>query len=394
MDAKRYIVHIDLDSFFVSVERKFNPELIGKPVLIGGSADRGVVASCSYEARKFGIHSAMPMKQAMKLCPDAVVIRGSHGRYSEASREVTKIIADSVPLFEKTSVDEFYIDLTGMDRFHDPWEIATKLRQRVIRETGLPISFGMASGKTIAKMATNAAKPNGQLFVPHGTEMAFIAPMPIRKIPMLGEKTCQKLYQYGIEKIGDLQKCNLQFLETVFGRAGRYIWEKAHAVDHSEVSPGGERKSISCENTFHNNISDRRVLETTLVSMTEELSSKLRRENKLTSCLAIKIRYANFETHTVQEKIPLTAAEHILIPGIKNLLKKAWNQHRPIRLIGVRLSNLAQGSYQINLFEDNEEQIKLYQAMDRINFKYGDKTVCRAAGMAIGTRNFNPFLRD
>lgn len=394
METKRYIVHIDLDSFFVSVERKFHPELIGKPVLIGGSKERGVVASCSYEARKFGIHSAMPMKQAMKLCPDAIVIRGSHGRYSEASREVTKIIHDSVPLYQKTSVDEFYIDLTGMDRFHDPWEVATNLRQRVISETGLPISFGMASGKTIAKMATNAAKPNGQLFVPHGTEMAFIAPMPIKKIPMLGEKTCQKLYQYGIEKIGDLQKCDLKFLETVFGRAGRYLWEKAHAIDVAEVSPNGERKSISCENTFESNVSDRRVLETTLVSMTEELSGKLRRENKLASCLAIKIRYANFETHTVQEKIPLTAAEHILIPGVKNLLKKAWNQHRPIRLIGVKLSDLASGSYQINLFEDNEQQLKLYQAMDRINFKYGDKTVCRAAGMTVGTRNFNPFLRD
>jgi DNA polymerase-4 len=394
MEAKRCIVHIDLDSFFVSVERKFNPELIGKPVLIGGSADRGVVASCSYEARKFGIHSAMPMKQAMKLCPHAIIIRGSHGRYSEASKHVTQIIHDSMPLYQKTSVDEFYIDMTGMERFHDCYQLATDLRARITRETGLPISFGMASGKTVAKMATNAAKPNGQILIEHGKEKEFMAPLSIRKIPMLGEKTCQKLYQFGIEKIGDLQRVDLKFLETVFGKHGRYIWERANGIDESEIVPHSDRKSISTENTFHTNVTDIKTLETSLVSMTEELAYKLRKENKVASCLAIKIRYANFETHTVQEKIALTAAEHILIPGIKNLLKKAWNQHRPIRLIGVKLSNLCQGSYQINLFEDNEERIKLYQAMDKINFKFGEKTVCRAAGMAIGTRDFNPFLKD
>lgn len=393
MDQKRHIVHIDLDSFFVSVERKFNPALIGIPVLIGGSADRGVVASCSYEARKFGIHSAMPMKQAMKLCPHATIVRGSHGRYSEASKEVTDIIHDSVPLFQKSSVDEFYIDLTGMDRFYDCYQVASNLRQRVIKETGLPISFGMASGKTVAKMATNASKPNGQLFIKHGEELKFLAPLPIGKIPGLGESTAQKLYQYGIEKIGDLQRADLKFLETVFGKAGIFLWEKAHGIDHSEIVPHSDRKSISTEHTFDINVNDQRTIETILVSMTEELSSKLRRENKLASCLAIKIRYANFETHTQQQKIALTAAEHILLPGVKNLLKKAWNQHRPIRLIGVRLSNLASGRYQINLFEDNEERIRLYQAMDNINFKFGDKTICRASGMEIGTRNFNPFLK-
>jgi len=394
MDVKRHIVHIDLDSFFVSVERKFNPELIGKPVIIGGSAERGVVASCSYEARKYGVHSAMPTRQALKLCPHAIVIHGTHGRYSEASREVTKIIHDSVPLYQKTSVDEFYIDLTGMDRFYDCYQIASDLRQKVIRETGLPISFGMASGKTVAKMATNQAKPNGELFIKHGEELQFLAPLNIGKIPGLGESTCQKLYQYGIEKIGDLQRTNIRFLEAVFGKAGKYLWEKAHGIDFSEIVPYSDRKSISTEHTFTNNVNDQRTLETILVSMTEELSGKLRRENKLSSCMAIKIRYANFETHTQQQKIPLTAAEHILIPGIKNLLKKAWNQYRPIRLIGIRLSDLCSGSYQINLFEDNEERIRLYQAMDNINFKFGDKTVCRAAGMEIGTRNFNPFLKD
>jgi DNA polymerase-4 len=393
MAAQRNIVHIDLDSFFVSVERKFNPELIGKPVIIGGSATRGVVASCSYEARKFGVHSAMPTAQALKLCPQAIVVRGSYNLYSDASREVTEIIHQSVPLYQKTSVDEFYIDYTGMDRFHNCYQHATELRQKIIRDTGLPISFGMSSCKTVSKMATNQAKPNGQLLVPFGKEKEFLAPLNISKIPGLGESTAKKLYQYGIEKIGDLQKADIRFLEAVFGKAGRFLWEKANGIDEGIIVPHSDRKSISTEHTFNSNIADKNSIETILVSMTEELASKLRKENKLASCLAIKVRYANFETHTQQEKIALTAAEHILIPGIKNLLKKAWNQHRAIRLIGVRLSNLCSGSYQINLFEDNEERIKLYQAMDKINFKFGEKTVCRAAGMEIGTRNFNPFMR-
>jgi DNA polymerase-4 len=394
MPLKRYIVHIDLDSFFVSVERKFNPSLIGKPVIIGGSAERGVVASCSYEARKFGVHSAMPTRTALKLCPEAIVVHGTHGRYSEASHEVTQIIEDAVPLFQKTSVDEFYIDLTGMDRYHDCYQIATNLRKRVTDETGLPISFGMSSNKTVSKMATNQAKPNGQLFVEHGKEKEFMAPLPIGKIPMLGEKTCQKLYSYGIEKIADLQRVELRFLETVFGKAGKFIWEKANGIDDSEIVPYSDRKSISTETTFEHDTTDKKTLENILVSMTEELAFKLRKEDQLSGCLAIKIRYSNFETHTQQEKIALTAADHILIPGIKNLLKRAWDKQRPIRLIGVKLSQLCQGNYQINLFEDNEEKIKLYRALDQINFKYGEKTICRAAGMEIGTRTFNPFLKD
>jgi DNA polymerase-4 len=387
-------MHIDLDSFFVSVERLYDPSLIGKPVIIGGNAQRGVVASCSYEARKFGVHSGMSSRDAFKLCPHAISVRGNHERYSDYSHRVTKIIDEMVPLYQKASVDEFYIDLTGTDRFYDPYQLATQVRQRIIKETKLPISFGLASGRTVAKMATNRAKPNGQLFVPHGCEMDFLAPLPISAIPGMGESTCKKIYAYGIEKIGDLQKVQLRFLETVFGKNGLWMYEKARGVDYGEVVPHSDRKSISTECTFHTNVSDRRKLESTLVSMTEELSSKLRRENKLASCLAIKIRYANFETHTQQEKIPLTAAEHILIPGVKNLLTKAWDNGRPVRLIGVRLSQLCTGSYQINLFEDNETQISLYQAMDKINFKFGDKTVCRAAGMEITTRNFNPFMRD
>jgi DNA polymerase-4 len=393
MDAKRIIMHIDLDSFFVSVERKFKPALIGKPVIIGGSADRGVVASCSYEARKYGVHSAMPTKQALQLCPHAILIRGNHGLYADASREVTSIIHQSVPLYQKTSIDEFYIDYTGMDRFHNCYQHATELRHKIMKDTGLPISFGMSSCKTVSKIATGQAKPNGQMLIPHGKEKEFLAPLNINKIPGLGDSTSRKLYGYGIEKIGGLQKAGQKFLESVFGKMGTLIWDKANGIDNSEIIPHADRKSISTEHTFNVNIADKSAITSVLVSMTEELASKLRKENMVTSCLAVKVRYANFETHTRQEKIAPAAAEHILIPGVKNLLETAWEQHRRIRLIGVRLSNLCPGHYQINLFEDNEERIKLYQAMDSINFKFGDKTVCRAAGMEIGTRNFNPFLR-
>lgn len=391
MGNKRYIVHIDLDSFFVSVERKFDPKLIGQPVIIGGSAERGVVASCSYEARQFGIHSAMPTKQALQLCPQAILIRGTHGRYSAASAEVTKIIHDAVPLYQKSSVDEFYIDLTGTDRFYDPYEMASNLRQKIMKETGLPISFGMASSKTVAKMATNAAKPNGQLAIPHGYEKGFMALFAIGKIPMLGERACEKLNSYGVETIRDLQRSDLRFLQSLFGKNGNMIWERAHGIDFSEVAPHGDRKSISVEHTFNQNVTNLKTLEALLVSMTEELSFRLRAEEKLTACAAIKIRYANFETHTFQQQVGYTAAEHVLIPAIKALLMQNWNQRRPIRLIGVKLSNLCNGNHQISLFEDSEQQIKLYQAMDHLNVRFGNKTVCRAAGMETAQRNFNPF---
>src|ERR1041385_5904210 len=183
--SNRAIVHMDLDSFFVSVERKLDPSLIGKPVLVGGSSDRGVVASCSYEARKFGVHSAMPMKVAKRLCPQAIVVRGSHEQYSKYSSEVTDIIRESVPAYEKTSIDEFYIDLSGTDRFFGCYRLATELRRRIIRETGLPISFALSSNKTVSKIGTGEAKPNGQIEIPHGSERSFLAPLSVQKIPMV-----------------------------------------------------------------------------------------------------------------------------------------------------------------------------------------------------------------
>ena len=393
MNEPRHIVHIDLDSFFVSVERLHDKSLEGKPVLIGGSSQRGVVASCSYEARKFGVHSAMPMKKALQLCPHATVISGNYSSYSQASGMVTQIIKERVPLFEKTSIDEFYIDLTGMEKFHGCYELASNLRQTVIKETGLPISFGLSSNKTVSKIATGQAKPSGQLYVEHGTEKAFLAPLPVSKIPMVGEKACEILYSIGIHKIADLQVQSISNLERHFGKMGLVMWNKANGIDDSPVSPHHERKSISSENTFEADVYDVERMEQLLISMLEQLTYKLRMENKVASCLAVKIRYSNFDTFTQQIAIPATHSDILLIPKLKELFQKAYKSGSAVRLIGVRLSQLAEGAYQPGLFDNHERNEKLYEALDKMNSKYGTKTVSRAATFGISSREFNPFIR-
>jgi DNA polymerase-4 len=382
---------MDLDSFFVSVERLYDSRLNGKPILIGGSGDRGVVASCSYEARKFGVHSAMPMRTARQLCPEAMIIRGDFEKYSQKSHEVTEIIREDVPLFEKSSIDEFYIDYTGMDRFFGCFKMAKELRQRILSESGLPISLGLSENKTVSKVATGEAKPNNAKEVPFGSEKPFLAPLSIRKIPMIGEKTSHMLYNMGVKKVHTLQTMPSELLEATFGKNGHVIWEKANGIDRSTVTPYSEAKSISTENTFEQDTIDVRMLEATLIAMTEQLATKLRQKRQLSACVSVKIRYSDFDTHTVQQRISYTSADHTLIPIVKELFRKLYNRRLLIRLIGVRFSALVHGNYQIRLFEDTQEQINLYQALDRINTKYGDKTVCRAVGMSVGRRRFNPF---
>lgn len=387
----RNIVHMDLDSFFVSVERLYDSRLNGKPILIGGSSDRGVVASCSYEARKFGVHSAMPMRTARQLCPEATIVRGDFEKYSKKSHEVTDIIREDVPLFEKSSIDEFYIDYTGMDRFFGCFKMAKELRERVLKETGLPISLGLSENKTVSKVATGEAKPNNAKEIPHGSEKPFLAPLPVRKIPMIGEKTSHTLYNMGVKTVKTLQVMPSELLEATFGKNGRIIWEKANGIDRSLVTPYSEAKSISSENTFEQDTIDIKKLEAYLIAMTEQLGTKLRQKQQLTSCISVKIRYSDFETHSLQKRVPYTSADHTLISLVKELFKKLYSRRLLIRLIGVRFSGLVYGNYQINLFEDTQEQISLYQALDRLNTKFGEKTVCRAVSMQVGRRKFNPF---
>jgi DNA polymerase-4 len=388
---ERQIVHIDLDSFFVSVERLNNPALHGKPVLVGGASDRGVVAACSYEARAFGIHSAMPMKQARQLCPDAILVRGDSSQYSYYSNMVTEIIAGDVPLYEKSSIDEFYIDLTGMDKFFGCYKLATELRQKVTRETNLPISFALSSNKTVSKVGTGEAKPNGQKQILLGTEKTFLAPLSIKKIPMVGDKTYQILRDMGIMYINTLQQMPMVLLQQVLGENGGVIWKKANGIDNSLVVPYTERKSISTEQTFDKDTIDVKALKGLLIGMTEKLAFQLRSEQKLTACVTVKIRYSDFNTYTMQARIPYTALDHVLIEKVNSLFEKLYQKRMLIRLIGVRFSHLVQGGHQYNLFEQTLQQIQLYQAMDKIRKRYGKDAVNRAGGMDFKGHDFNSF---
>lgn len=387
----RNIVHIDLDSFFVSVERLINPKLMGKPVLVGGSGERGVVASCSYEAREFGIHSAMPMRMAKQLCPEAIIVKGDSGQYSYYSNMITDIIQEDVPLYEKTSIDEFYIDLSGMDRFYGSYKLATELRQKITRESGLPISFAMSENKTVSKIGTGEAKPNGQKQILKGTEKEFLAPLSIKKIPMVGDKTYQLLRDMGVMWIRTLQDMPIELLEQVLGQNGSVIWRKANGIDNSPVEPYSERKSISSEQTFEKDTIDVKAIKAILISMAEKLAFQLRTEEKLTACVTVKIRYSDFNTYTMQAKIPYTSLDHTLIEKVKELFDKLYQKRMLIRLIGIRFSHLVQGSYQFNMFEDTTEQIKLYQAMDAIRNKFGKDAISRAVGIDVKHNDFNPF---
>lgn len=388
---ERQVVHIDLDTFFVSVERLMHPELCGKPVMVGGGSDRGVVAACSYEARAYGVHSAMPMRMARQLCPEAVILRGDHAQYSKYSDIVTEIIHESVPLYEKSSIDEFYIDMTGMDKFFGTYKMATELRQKIMRETNLPISFALSANKTVSKVGTGEAKPNGQKHIDFGTEKGFLAPLSIKKIPMVGDKTYQLLRGMGVSKIYTLQEMPRELLQQVLGENGTVIWKKANGIDNTPVVPYSERKSISTERTFEKDTIDVKALKGLLVAMTEKLSFQLRSENKLTACVAVKIRYSDFNTYTMQLRIPYTSLDHILIQKVSELFEKLYQKRMLIRLIGIRFSHLVQGGHQYSLFEETLEQIQLYEAMDKIRKRYGKDAIHRAVGMNEKLHEFNPF---
>jgi len=388
---ERQIVHMDLDSFFVSVERLINPSLNERPVLVGGSSDRGVVASCSYEARAYGVHSAMPMRTARLLCPDAVIVKGDHEQYTNYSNMVTEILAERVPVYEKSSIDEFYVDMTGMDKFFGCYKLASEIRSKIIKETGLPISFALSTSKTVAKVGTGEAKPNGQREIPLGTEKNFLAPLSVRKIPMVGEKTYQILRGMGIERVKTVQDMPVQAMQQLLGDNGTVLWKKARGVDHSPVEPYNERKSLSTECTFERDTIDVDHLRRVLVSMTEKLAYQLRGEEKLTACITVKVRYSDFNTHTMQARIPYTSADDVLIEKVKDLFAKLYQRRMLIRLIGVRFSHLIQGTYQFDLFNDTTEQMQLYAAMDKLRKRFGDAAVMRAAGLGMEKRNPNMF---
>lgn len=379
--AVRTIAHYDLDAFYVNVECLKDSRLKGKPLLVGGQSDRAVVAACSYEARKFGIRSAMPMKLARRLCPQAIVMSGDMESYSKYSRIVTDIIKESVPTFEKASIDEFYVDLSGMDKFFGCTQYSGELRRKITKETGLPISNGLSINKLVSKVATDEAKPNGQLQIPFGEEKTFLAPLPIEKMPMVGPKTTELLRQMGVRTIKTLSEIPVELMENLMGKNGTELWRRANGIDDTPVIPYHEQKSISTETTFESDTIDVRFMEASLVKMTEQIGLDLRKQGKLTGCVTLKIRYSDFNTMTKQCSISYTSLDHDLIKVVKDLFTKLYDRRLLVRLLGVRFTHLVPGNHQISLFDESNEQIRLYQELDRLNFRYGRYLIMRASGL-------------
>lgn len=372
----RSIVHMDLDTFFVSCERQVNSQLNGIPLIVGGG-DRGVVASCSYEARTFGVRAAMPIKMALRLCPQARVVKGDMELYSRMSHTVTQIMEERAPVVEKSSIDEFYLDVTGMDKVFGCYKWTNELAQTIIKETGLPISFALSINKTVAKIGTGEGKPKGNLSIPENMVQPFLNPLSIQKIPMVGDATFRDLSRMGIRTIQNLAETSPEVMQRLLGKNGLEIWRRANGIDNAPVEPYKERKSISKEETFAQDTIDVRMLKSLLNGMVERLAFQLRQESWLTSTVTVKIRYANFDTETKQKKIPYTSCDHSLTKYVNEIFDMLYHRRMRIRLIGVQFSGLVRGTYQINMFEDTQEMMALYQAMDKIKNRFGQDAIAR-----------------
>jgi DNA polymerase-4 len=326
------------------------------------------------------------MYLALQLCPDAKVISGDMEAYSQYSHLVTEVIADRAPLFEKASIDEFYIDASGMDRFFGTFKWSVELRKKIIKESGLPISMALSVNKLVSKVATAEFKPNAEKQIAAGAEKDFLAPLSIEKIPMVGKQTSTFLYDMGVRTVATLREMPLKFLTSAFGKNGISLWNKAHGIDDTPVVSYTEQKSISTESTFETDTIDVKRLKSILIAMVEKVAFQLREQKKLTSCITVKIRYSNFDTETKQIHVPYTSSDHIILRVTQELFDKLYNRRMLIRLVGVRLSNLVQGNHQISLFDDTEEDINLYEAMDFIKHKHGVEKLVRATTLDVSKR--------
>jgi DNA polymerase-4 len=369
-------MHIDLDAFFVSVEQVSNPELRGKPVVVGGKPDRrGVVATASYEARAFGLHYGMPLATAARLCPQAIFIEGNYQRYAEVSKKFMAILADFSPFLEPTGLDEAYMDVTGFKSLHGSIrQMALKIKQRVKGELGIVASVGVATCKVVAKAASDESKPDGLIEVPPGAEPAFLAPLAIRKLPGVGKKTEQVLMGLGIRTIGQLARMPLPALKSRFGMFGDMLYRYANGVNNSPVTPPAEAKSISRETTFEDDTRDNVLLSATLRYLTERVGADLRELRKQAKCVSIKVRYADFTTITRQRTLPqLTDVDQTIFQTGNELLQKAVaSDRRAIRLIGIGVSSLSEPGKQLSLIDSAEQRLeKLNRAVDRIRDRYG-----------------------
>jgi DNA polymerase-4 len=372
----RRIMHIDLDAFFVSVEQVLNPDLRGKPVVVGGKPDRrGVVASASYEARAFGLHAGMPLVTARRLCPHAIFIEGSFTTYRDASQRFTAILADFSPYLESVSLDEAYLDVTGFESIHGSInQMAVAIKQRIKDELGLPSSVGVASSKVVAKIASELSKPDGLLEVAAGDERSFLAPLPVAKLPGIGKKTEQILNSLGITTIGELSTMPLSDLKSHFGASGELLYRHANGIDDSKVEPAGTAKSISRETTFGRDTRDCSLLKGTLGYLSERVGAELRQKSRQAGCVTLKLRYADFSTITRRHTLTKAtdADQTIFNVGLKLLIRALLEGKKPVRLIGIGVSNLTEAGRQLDMLDLSDQRLeRLNKAIDRIRRKYG-----------------------
>jgi DNA polymerase IV len=377
MSDHRFVLHLDMDAFFVEAACLQDSRLRDRPLIIGGHSERGVVASCCYKARSYGIHSAMPVHQARQRCPDARIIQGDMAYFSGLSRTVTGLISEQAPCVEKASIDEFYLDLSGMDRFFGCYRWAQELSERITRETGLPNSFGLSSGKTVAKVATNMSKPRGKMYVKHGEEKPFLAPLPVRSLPFAGPKTSLQLSHMGVQRIETLQKMPPELLVQTFGKQGLVLWQRANGVDNQPVIPYREQKSISAETTFESDTAVTDRLHSTLARLCQKLSYALRRKGQVCGSVTVKIRYSDFNTYSRQCKVSLTAADHDVRGTAERLFQALYTRRQRLRLIGVKLGDLQYGFHQPGLFDESSGAMRLYLAMDEIRNRFGEYSVSK-----------------
>ena len=374
----RTIFHLDMDAFFISVERILNPKLELKPVIVGGDPHgRGVVAACSYEARKFGLHSGMPIRTAFKLCPRGIYLHGHYDEYSRYSHAAKIILSGYAPILEQASVDEFYIDFTGCEHLYGEYHaLALKLQQEMINKLFLPCSIGIGSNKTIAKIASDYKKPNGITYVPPGKEKQFLAPLPIQVIPGVGKVMLKKLNEKGINIISDITNMPKDFFSTIYGKSGNDLWEKANGNGAEYLSPSREQKSISHETTFLEDVNSICNLEETLFGLSAKLAQSLKDMNWYASNIALKLRYLDFQTIIKSKSIHLTDDPIIIFNTSVGLLKISYTRRVSIRLIGIKLTKFIMAAEQQFLFDDI--QIKRGKALDAINLirlKYGYKSI-------------------
>ena len=372
----RTIMHIDIDAFFVSVEQALNPELQGKPVVVGGRPDRrGVVASASYEARRFGLYSGMPLITAYRLCPQAIFIEGSFPKYRDASQRFMAILADFSPYLEPVSLDEAYLEATGFESIYGSIrQMAVAIKQQIRDELGLCASVGIASSKLVAKIASDLSKPDGLLEVAEGKERSFLAPLPVAKLPGVGKKTERILNGLGINTIGKLSTMPLSILKRYFGASGELLHRYANGIDDREVKLPSAAKSISRETTFSQDTKDHSLLKATLRYLSERVGAELRQQGKQARCITLKLRYADFTTITRSHTLKQASDTNQTISetGLELLNKALAQEKQPVRLIGIGVSNLTKLGRQLDMLDTSAQRLEqLNRAIDRIRNKYG-----------------------